>query len=121
MTDGTEGTALKKQAILDMIVEVGRIKPACRKAKLPFRTYYNWRRDDPEFKTASDVARSIGMEALLDDSEDYLVTHESPVSRMFMLKSHRRPIYGDKQETTLTGENGGPLVIHFSQRSDGPA
>lgn len=92
---------------------------ACRKAKVSRVAFYQWRHDDPEFDADVLAAREEGLDAL----EDALITRglkNDTTAAIFMLKSLRREVYGDRATLEHTGPDGGPLVVNIGVRQDGP-
>jgi transposase-like protein len=92
----------KRQIILDALEENPNFASACRKARISRPTLRKWRDADPVFDQQVLAARESGLDAL----EDALVVRakkSDTTAAIFLLKSHRRSIYGDKVETTLSG------------------
>lgn len=101
-------TPEKELALVSALHERPSYMAACRKARVSRTAFYAWKRDDPEFATRIEAARNIGLDSL----EDALVTRglkNDTTAAIFLLKSHRREIYGDRIEHT--GKDGEPLTI----------
>lgn len=99
----------KQQAILDALREKPSFSAACRKAKISRQTFYRWRHDDPAFDAAVLKAREEGLDAL----EDALATRgmqNDTTAAIFLLKSHRREVYGDRQHIEHSGEIATPIT-----------
>lgn len=96
-------TPEKEAALLEALRERPVFAAACRKARIGKQAFYDWRRDDPEFDRRVVDARNEGLDAL----EDALATRgakDDTTAAIFLLKSLRREIYGDKitHEIALT-------------------
>ncbi len=95
-------TPEKETVILNALREKPSYAAACRKARISRQTFYRWRRDDPEFDERVIAARNEGLDAL----EDALATRgikNDTTAAIFLLKSHRREVYGDKIDHTHQG------------------
>lgn len=96
----TVRTPEKEQVILEALRERPSFAAACRKARIARSLFYRWRKEDPEFDRRVLEAREQGLDAL----EDALVTRgmkNDTTAAIFLLKSHRREIYGDKLDINL--------------------
>lgn len=110
MQGQTIRTPEKEIALVAALHERPSYLSACRKARISRAAFYDWKRDDPEFSERIEAARGIGLDAL----EDALITRglkNDTTAAIFMLKSHRREIYGDKVTNEHTGKDGSPLTI----------
>lgn len=102
MANITKRTPEKEIVILDALRQKPVYSAACRKARISNVAFHAWRRDDPAFAERVRVAREEGYDAL----EDALTTRamrDDTTAAIFMLKSHRRAIYGDKVDHTHRG------------------
>ena len=104
---------------LDRLRQSGNVRLACQAAGIPRRTAYNWR---GKWSTFSDEWQEA-----LDDALDILegkawerAAQHSDRLLMFLLKAHRRDVYGDKQELDVTTD-GKPIrfVVGGIDLSDG--
>jgi hypothetical protein len=103
-------SASKKEAFLAHLGVSGNISAAASAAGVDRKTPYNWREADPAFAAAWDAQCEAGLDELereaarraLDSSDTLLI---------FLLKSKRRGVFGEKREVELTGANGGPIVV----------
>jgi hypothetical protein len=103
MANITSLTPEKEAKLLDLLREVPNYAAACRKIRISRETFYRHRRINPAFDRAVIDARNQGLDAL----EDALITRgiiNDTTAAIFMLKSHRREIYGDKVSINLTIE-----------------
>ena len=107
-------TAKNRKRFLAAIAESGNITIACEAARLSRAAVYQWRADDPSFAAEWDAALERGLDSLEDElmrrAKDgnlrpvfqggELVGHVREYSDtlgIFLLKSRRRHIYGDRQ------------------------
>lgn len=107
---GTTFTPEKEQAVLDALRERPSFAAACRKAHISRRTFYNWREQFPEFNAAVLKAREEGLDALEDALVDRGQKHDTTAA-IFLLKSHRRAVYGEK----VIGTEADPLHITITR------
>ena len=92
-------TPEKEDAILEALRERPVYAQACRKARVSKVAFYAWRRDDPDFDRRVVAAREEGLDAL----EDALASRglkDDTTAAIFLLKSLRREVFGDKVEHT---------------------
>jgi hypothetical protein len=95
MASQTIRTSEKEEAILAALREKPVYSAACRKARVSRAAIHEWRRDDPAFADRVLVAREEGYDALEDAlGERGLI--DDTTAAIFMLKSHRRAVYGDR-------------------------
>jgi transposase-like protein len=95
-------TPEKEATILEALRERPSFAAACRKARISRPTFYKWRREIPGFEERVIAARNEGLDAL----EDALATRgakNDTTAAIFLLKSHRRDVYGDKIDHTHQG------------------
>lgn len=95
MANQTIRTPEKEAALLSALRERPSYASACRKAKISRAAFYEWLADDAKFADRVAQARNQGLDAI----EDALVSRglkNDTTAAIFLLKSHRREIYGDK-------------------------
>lgn len=95
MSNQTIRTPEKEAVILAALREKPVYVAACRKARISKSAFLDWRRNDPVFDQRVIAAREQGLDAL----EDALNTRglkDDTTAAIFMLKSLRREIYGDR-------------------------
>lgn len=63
-----------KEAILEYLGKVPIIQIACERSGVSRATYYRWRKEDPEFLKASDIAIAEGELLINDLSESQVIT-----------------------------------------------
>jgi hypothetical protein len=120
MANRTKLTPLRGDRLLAKLRLGYSISAACRAERISRTAYYDWRKDDPEFATAADLAIEDGTDVLEDAARNRAVK-QSDMLLTFLLK-HRRPAtYGDKSIHEITGPDGAPLVVLLNSRPDGPA
>jgi hypothetical protein len=88
-------TPEKEERILCALRERPVFSYACKKARIAKSAFYAWRHDDALFDQAVEDARQEGLDALEDALMDRGL-ETSDTAAIFMLKSHRRAIYGDR-------------------------
>jgi hypothetical protein len=102
MSNITIRTPEKEAIILEALRERPVYVFACRKARIGRPAFHQWRRDDPEFAERVKNAREEGYDAI-EDALNSRALKDDTVAGIFMLKSHRREVYGDKIEHTHSG------------------
>ena len=105
----------KRQRFLKALARTGNVTAACGMARLPRETAYFWRSRDPDFSLAWDEALERGLDALEDEAmrraKDGVpepvfyqgrvvgeTRRYSDVLAMFILKSKRREVWGERQQ-----------------------
>lgn len=116
-------TAAEQAAFLDALAESPNVSAACRAAGVPRRTVYNHRATDAEFAAAWDDALEQSTDALVGEAyrralkgterpvfyqgdECGRIREYSDTLAIFLLKAHRRDVYGDRvrQDVDMTVE-----------------
>lgn len=110
VTNVTVFTPEKVETILAALREKPSFAAACRKARISRPTFYTWRRTYPDFEAKVLEARAQGLDALEDALVDRGLKTDTTAA-IFLLKSHRREIYGDRSTLEHTGADGGPLTL----------
>lgn len=112
LANPTTRTPEKDEAILAAL----RLHPsksrACRTAKVPRQTFYDWLAADPDFKARVAVAQAIGIDAIEDSLLTDAVDHNTTAA-IFALKTWRKERYGDKLEHT--GKDEGPIEFLYRE------
>lgn len=114
---GTRGTHQKKAAILAALELHPSKSRACRAARVPRKTLYNWCAADADFKAAVAVAQELGIDAV-EDALFQVAMKDDTTAKIFTLKSWRRDRYGDKRAVDVN--LSGSLVVTIAERPDGP-
>ena len=121
---------------LDMLRRVPNVAAACRAAKVVVQTAYERRESDPGFARAWDEAIQCAVDDLVGEAWRrasfgterpvfYMgeqcgeVQEYSDGLLMFLLRAHRRGVYGDKSQVEVAGEGGGPLQAVIYLPSNG--
>lgn len=117
----------QRDAFLDALAQTANVSAACKAAKVPRRTAYDWKDADPEFRKAWDAALELGTDALEDEAvrrahEGTLkpvyqggkkvgtIREYSDTLLIFMLKGRRPDRFKDRMAAEHTGKGGGPIV-----------
>jgi len=114
--NGTNGTLASNRAHMDRFLgklrESGNVRLACEAADVPRSTVYRWRE---KWSTFGDEWQDA-----LDDALDLLEAEAWRRARkssdrllMFLLKAHRREVYGDVVRNEVSGPDGEPLTVKF--------
>lgn len=92
----------EQKVILEQLRKIPIVQIACERCSLGRTTYYRWRREDPEFKKASDEAMQDGVDMINDLSESQLITlikeKNFPAIQLWLRQHH--PKYRNKVELT---------------------
>lgn len=86
---------------LKALAERPIITRAARKAGITRATAYNHKNADPEFRAAWEEALEEGVDGLVDCAWGRALDGESDTLTIFLLKNHRREVYGDKATLDL--------------------
>jgi len=107
----TVRTSIKGEKLLEKLSKGYSVSSACAAENIGRRTYYDWRTADPEFASAADEAIEIGIDKLEDEANRRAKgPNGSDTLLIFLLKSRRRAVYGDKVEHTGSFTNTVELV-----------
>jgi hypothetical protein len=68
---------------------------ACRSARVPRRTFYEWLADDPTFKGRVEAAQERGIDAIEDRLFQMAASGKDTAATIFTMKTWRRERYGD--------------------------
>jgi hypothetical protein len=83
---------------------------ACEIADIARTTFYEWIKDDPEFKAAYEAAREEAVQVLEDEAIRRATIGGSDTLLIFLLKAARPQKYRDYVRQEVTGPNGAGLV-----------
>ena len=117
----TSYTPKKAAVILDALSGLAGKGEAAHKAGISRKTLYNWRDANPDFAEAladvdegvTDLVEAAALRKAIRDGDTTM--------QIFLLKTRRRDVYGDRIVNELTGKDGAPLTIVLAERPDGPA
>ena len=92
-------TQLKKDRFIERYLQTANISSSCEYADISRSGYYYWIKTDDEFRDRArdaeekmlDMLESVAYKRAIDSSDTLLI---------FMLKSRRRNIYGDKLDVS---------------------
>lgn len=93
-----EETKKQKEALLVQLTKYPIVESACNRAGVGRSTYYDWRKNDAEFKKLADKALSFGNSLINDMAESGLIKNiqnGSNTAMIFWLKNHH-PGYSDR-------------------------
>ena len=119
----TNDTIAGNRAAMDRFLakfrNCGNVRLACRAAGIPRKTAYRWRNKWSTFAAEWDEAKEDACDVLEGEAWKRAVKGQSDRLLMFLLKAHRREVYGDKVEHT--GKDGGKItleVVYPNEDSD---
>jgi hypothetical protein len=115
----TNPTTKKGDRMLKALSLGKSITTAAKAEGVDRTTYYAWRESEPGFAEAADAAIEAGID-ILEDEAYRRAKNTSDTLLIFLMKSKRRSIYGDKWQGELTGKDGGPLIVSFGEDPKGP-
>ena len=93
-----------ERAILVFLKELeerANVTNACRKSTLPRATVYYWRKKHPTFAALWDTAVDKALDKVEDAAWELATEEMSEKMIMFLLKSRRPSIYGEKSKVTV--------------------
>lgn len=91
-----------KREFLDALAKTGNISQSAAIARVQRKTVYVWREDDVEFAASWFDCEEAGVDALEAEAKRRAL-ESSDVLLIFMLKSKRRAIFGERQQIEHTG------------------
>jgi len=105
-------TELKKKATLEALEKsLGVVTQACKIASISRTQYYQWLKDDPEFKSKTDDIADIAID-FAESKLHSLISQENVPSTIFYLKTKgKKRGYVESQEMTITEPNKKPSWI----------
>jgi len=96
----------------DKLRNSGNVRASCQAASIPRSTAYYWRNKFATFAAAWDEALEDACDALEGVAWNRAIEHSDRLL-MFLLKAHRREVYGDVMRTELTGADGGAVALQY--------
>lgn len=126
----------KKRAFLIAFAGSGNISAAAKIARIDRTLVYIWKKKDPEFAAAFEVARQLAIDTLEDEAirravegvekpvfyggkKVATVKEYSDTLLIFLLKGNRPEKYIERIAGEITGKSGGPLEIVFVSQNSG--
>jgi len=88
---------------LDRLRQSPNVTKACKAAHIPRSTAYTWRNKWKTFADEWDEALEEAVDLLVDKAWKMALTDNERMI-MFLLKAHRRDVYGDKVEVDQSGD-----------------
>lgn len=91
-----------KEQVLEQLKKVPIVQVACSKVGIGRATYYRWRKDDPAFAEATEMALRDGVGVINDMAESQLITEmkEGNLSALTFWLRNRHPAYTTRIEVT---------------------
>jgi hypothetical protein len=106
-------TPEKKAEFIEALRETGNVTKASESLLVAPKTFYAYRKSDPDFAAAWDSAYADGQQRLADDLEHEAITRatsgKSDTLLIFLLKGLKPDKYRERYEQRLTGHEGGPI------------
>jgi len=99
-----------KPAFLDALRQSGNVRAACQKANITRQAAYSARSKQPTFKLAWDNALADAVDILEMTAWRRAQEHSDGLIK-FLLKAHRREMYGDHQRHEISGSEGGAIEL----------
>jgi hypothetical protein len=94
---------------LDRLRQSGNVRLSCQAAGINRKTAYNWRNKWSTFAAEWDDALQDALD-ILEGKAWERAAQQSDRLLMFLLKAHRRDVYGDKAELDVTS-GGEPIRV----------
>ena len=116
--NGTNGTLASNRAEMDRFLtklrESGNVRLSCAAADLPRTTAYRWRKTWATFAAEWQEALDDALD-LLEEEAWRRARKDSDRLLMFLLKAHRREVYGDWVRQEVSGPDGSAIEVHDSR------
>jgi hypothetical protein len=108
-----------KPAFIEALKQSGNVRAACQKANITRQAAYSARSKQPTFKLAWDNALADAVDALELTAWRRAHEHSDGLIK-FLLKAHRRELYGDHQRHEISGKDGADLklVVNWEGKDD---
>lgn len=99
-------TELKKKAMLEALEKsLGVVTQACKKAEISRTQFYQWLKDDADFKAKTDDIADIAID-FAESKLHSLISQENVPSTIFYLKTKgKKRGYVESQEMTISEPN----------------
>ena len=101
------------ERFLDKLRNSGNVRLSCKAAGVPRRTVYNWKARWKTFDDEWEEALGDACDILEAKAWERAIEGQSDRMLMFLLKAHRRDVYGDWQRREITGADGGGVTIQL--------
>jgi len=103
VTKATDKKADRQERFLRAFSQIPHIGEACAAASISRNTYYRWLKEDEAFAEKAKEAEEYGLDEL-EAEAIRRAKEKSDVLLIFLLKSKRRHIFGDKLDLNATGD-----------------
>jgi len=103
---------LKKPAVLSAFKNCANVTRACEIADIARATFYEWLKEDPEFKAAYEATREEAIQVLEDEAIKRATIGGSDTLLIFLLKAAKPQKYRDYVRQEISGPNGGAITTH---------
>jgi len=123
--NGTNGTLASNRAamesFLDRLRGSGNVRLSCRAAGVPRSTAYRWRDKWATFAAEWEEAKEDACDMLEAEAWKRATDGQSDRLLMFLLKAHRRDVYGDVVRTELTTPHGLDITLRWPEDDESHA
>lgn len=99
-TPERKGSADWAPAFLAMLANSANVRLSCKEAGVDRRVAYRRRDSDPDFRQAWDDALEDACDLLEACARKRAMEYDTTLT-IFLLKSHRRHVYGDRLDVTI--------------------
>lgn len=100
VSSGNKSDVIKR--LLDAYVDIGTVTGACKRAGISRKTFYEWKKNDPDFANAVEDAE----QQVIDNLEAEAIkraTSRSDTLLIFLLKSLKPNVYRETVRTEISG------------------
>jgi len=108
-----------QEKFLAKLCEAGNVREACKAATINRTTAYRWRYKYKDFAKRWAVALEDACDILVAKAWSRATKDDSDRVLMFLLKAHRKGVYGEKVDVTSGGEVLQTNVIVLPAKVDG--
>ena len=109
-----------KPTFLEALRQSGNVRAACQKANITRQNAYTAKAKQPVFRKAWDDALADAVDALELTAWKRAHEHSDGLLK-FLLKAHRREMYGDHQRHEISGTEGGAIELIVNWDGDNGA
>ncbi len=112
----TKSNILKKNLIEALEASLGIVTTACKKVGCSRKTFYQYYKEDAEFKKQVDDIGNIALD-FAESKLHNLIKNENPISIIFYLKTKgKKRGYIEKQEFDIGGQKENPLLLDIADK-----
>lgn len=110
MSNTTKSNTLKKKAMLEALTKtLGVVTPACKQVNIARSTFYEWLKNDPDFKAQVQDIEEISVD-FMESSLYRQIRNDNTTATIFGLKTKgKKRGYIERQE--ITGVDGEPSAF----------